>query len=185
MKWKWLEDRIDYSGDELRPHWCFEKTGILGDVIVGFVGACWVQGNSLVDLEDRRDGKPVAAEEMLHFICEMFGFSLIATVLAQRLLCSIAKDRINQILGNGVVTRDGDDLFVGDGKLSVSIATISPVSGLIHFGLNIKTRGVPVKASCLDDLGIDVRSLAIDVMSQFCDEIDGCIRATQKVRPVI
>lgn len=185
MKWKWLEDRVDYSGEELRPHWCFEKTGILGDVIVGFVGACQVQGNSLVDLEDRRDGKSVAAQEMLHLICEMFGVSLMATVLAQRLLCSIAMDRINQILGKDLVTRDGDDLFVGDGKLSVSIATISPVSGLIHLGLNISAKGVPVKASCLEDLGIDARSLAIDLMGRFCDEINGCIRASQKVRPVI
>lgn len=185
MRWKWLEGRIDYSGSELRPHWCFEKTGMLGDVIVGFIGACKVEGQNLVDLEDRKNGRVVAGDEMLHLVCEMFGVSLLATVFAQRLLCSIAKDRINQILGRDLVVRDGDDLFVRDGKLSVSIATISPVSGLIHLGLNITTSGVPVRASCLKDLGVDARSIAIDLMERFCQEFDGCIKATQKVRPVM
>ncbi len=185
MKAKWLENGIEYSGRQLRPHWCFEKTGIIGDVIVGFIGGCKVEGDDLVDLADKRDGKTVRGERMLHFICEIFGIPLIGVVFAQRLLCSIAKDSINQCLGRSLVVRKGDDLFVDDGKLSVSIATISPVSGLIHLGLNIDTRGVPVKASCLDDLGIDAASLGIDVMSRFCEEVDDCIMATRKVRPVI
>ncbi|MGQ9602738.1 MAG: DUF366 family protein [bacterium] len=185
MKAMWLEEQIDYSGKELRPHWCFEKTGIIGDVIVGFIGGCRVECNDLVDLVDRREGSIIAGEKMLHFICEIFGIPLIGVVFAQRLLCSIVKDRINQTVGDSPVVRKGDDLFVADGKLSVSIATISPVSGLIHLGLNIDLKGVPVRAACLEDLRIDAASLAADVMSCFCDEVDDCIMATKKVRPVI
>ncbi|RLF91350.1 DUF366 domain-containing protein, partial [Thermococci archaeon] len=53
--------------------------------------------------------------------------------------------------------RKGDDIYVGDRKLSISIATISPVSIKIHIGINVTSRGVPqdVKAIGLQELGID------------------------------
>ena len=40
----------------------------------------------------------------------------------------------------------GDDLYVGDRKLSISIAAPSPTSALIHFALNIDPTGAPVRA---------------------------------------
>jgi len=184
MKTHLAKEEIAYTGKELRSHWVLERFGLKGDAIVAFVGTCMVAGKDLVDVEDFRSGQIVAASRMLHFIVEIFRIDLIGIVFAQRLLCSIVTELINSRLGCARVERKGDDLFVGDGKLSVSIATVSPVSGLIHLGLNITDEGVPVKASCLDELGVDPHELATGVLEQFSSEVDSCFGATGKVRPV-
>lgn len=184
MNTLFARDRIDYTGRELRPHWLMERFGLVGDAAVGFIGSCNVSGEDLVDLEDRALGNTVAGDRMLHFIAEIFGIGLPGIVFAQRLLCTIAKDAI-EAAGEVVIRRDGDDLFAGDGKLSVSVATVSPVSGLIHMGLNITTDGVPVEAACLTDLGIDAVRFAPAVLSGFAGEIEGAIEAAKKVRPVM
>jgi hypothetical protein len=87
------------------------------------------------------------------------------------------------------VRRDGDDLYIGGGKLSVSIATVSPLSGraeigLIHLGLNITTAGVPVRAACLEDLGVDYRRLAPSILAGFVREVEGGFHASGKVKRV-
>jgi hypothetical protein len=137
-----------------------------------------------VDLEDRALGNTVAGERMLHFIAEIFGLGMPGAVFAQRLLCSIAGQAVESE-GDATVTREGDDLYVGDGKLSVSVATVSPVSCLIHLGLNVSTRGVPVKAACLEDLGIAPERVAAMILSGFAREVEGAMEAARKVRPVI
>jgi hypothetical protein len=184
MKTLFTPDRIDYTGRELRSHWIMERFGLVGDAGVGFIGACSVRGEDLVDLEDRTLGNTVEAERMLHFIVEIFGLGMPGAVFAQRLLCAVA-GRIVEHEGNGEVAREGDDLYVGDGKLSVSVATVSPVSCLIHLGLNVSDRGVPVKAACLNDLGIAPERLAPMILSGFAGEVAGVREAAQKVRPVL
>ncbi|MFH1314010.1 MAG: DUF366 family protein [Candidatus Eisenbacteria bacterium] len=184
MKTKFVEERVDYSGRELRSHWLKECFGLEGDAVAGFAGSCRVVGEDLVDLEDFELGLTVEGDRMLHFIVEIFGVGLPGIVFAQRLLCATARELINSGCGKALVDRRGDDLFVGDRKLSVSVATVSGVSGLIHLGLNITREGVPVKAASLDDMGVDYASLAEKVLSKFADEIDSCIDASKKVRPV-
>ena len=55
----------------------------------------------------------------------------------------IAAETVHRMSGK-LPTRKGDDLFLGEGKLSVSIATASPVSTLIHLGVNEDASGAPV-----------------------------------------
>ena len=184
MKTLFVTDRIDYTGRELRPHWIMELCGLVGDAAVSFVGSCDVSGEDLVDLEDRALGNTVAGDRMLHFIVELFGIALPGIVFAQRLLCTAAKEAI-EAASAAAIRRDGDDLFVGTGKLSVSVATVSPVSGLIHMGLNITKAGVPVEAACLEDLKIGPAALAEEILASFAREIDGALEAAKKVRPVI
>lgn len=184
MKTLFVTDRIDYTGRELRPHWIMERCGLVGDAAVSFMGSCDVSGEDLVDLEDRALGNTVAGDRMLHFIVELFGIALPGIVFAQRLLCAAAKDAIEAAV-RVAIRRDGDDLFVDTGKLSVSVATVSPVSGLIHMGLNIAKDGVPVEAACLEDLKVDPTVLAEEVLASFAREIDGALEAAKKVRPVI
>lgn len=185
MKTRFVDQPVDYSGRELRSHWIMERFGIVGDSMVSFTGSCSVSGEDLVDREDYAQGNVVAGERMLHFIVEIFGVRMPGIVFAQRLLCTIVNDLVDSACGRPTVTRTGDDLFVGDGKLSVSVATVSPVSGLIHLGLNISTEGVPVKAAALDDLGVDHVALARRVLARFAEEVDSCLDASRKVRPVI
>lgn len=185
MRAEFITDRVDYSGKELRSHWIMERFGIVGDSMVAFAGSCGVSGEDLVDREDFMLGNVVAGESMLHFIVEIFGVGMPGIVFVQRVLCTIVSDLVDSECGEPTVARKGDDLYVGDGKLSVSVATISPVSGLIHLGLNISTAGVPVKAACLDDLGIDHARLGRRILAKFAEEVDSCLDASRKVRPVI
>jgi len=184
MKSRYIDETIDYKGRELRPLWLYERLGLEGDAIAAFTGSCSVKGRDLVDIEDFKLGKTVAGERMLHFIAEIFGLGMPGIVFAQRLLCAAAVRVINRLACGEHIERRGDDLWVAEGKLSVSVATVSPVSGLIHMGLNITAAGVPVRAACLDDLGVDARDAADGILADFTAEVDGCRRAASKVRPV-
>ena len=86
-----------------------------------------------------------------------------------------------------VSVRSGDDLFIGEKKLSVSIATKSITSSLIHFGLNIDAEGAPVNAAdLLKDVGVtDVKEFAIEIMQKYSDEVEDICLAACKVRGVI
>jgi len=184
MEYTLADERMDYSGAELRSHFIRDAFGLSGDSMVAFRGACRVSGERLVDLEDFRAGETVWGDDMLHFIVEIFGVNLSHITALQRLLCALARDVVNSAAGGPVVKRSGDDLFVGDGKLSVSVATVSPVSGLIHLGLNVRTDGVPVEAACLEDLGLEPGAVAMELMSQFTRELESVEAAAGKVRPV-
>jgi hypothetical protein len=68
------------------------------------------------------------------------------------------------------VKRKASDLFVGERKLSVSVATASASSSKVHLGLNITSKGVPdgVKAIGLAELGInDALTLAKTIATTY------------------
>jgi hypothetical protein len=76
--------------------------------------------------------------------------------------------------------------YIERGKLSVSIATSSVVSTLIHIGLNIETEGTPVKTVGLKNLGIaDVASFAENVMLRYKRELERIYDARCKVRGIV
>lgn len=193
-------NKITYDGSQLCSHWALKHFNLQGDSIVAFIGPCDVKTEKLVDLIDQKRGEPIYSPEMLHFIAEFFDLDLEKTVLRQRLLISVIKEAIDRLLDTktankpacrlaGRLERVGDDLFVkeadGQKKLSVSIATLSPVSGLIHTGLNIKTEGVPVAAAGLAaSLNIDSKKLALTVLTNFSTEMEQIQEATTKVRGV-
>lgn len=183
MKTPYLHERITYTGRELRPLWCREQAGVAGDALVAFLGPCEVSTEHLVDSEDALAGDFIRAGLMLHFIGEHFGWTLREMILAQRLLVSLTADRLNE--GRpAMVARRGDDLYIGEGKLSVSIATVSPVSGLLHFGLNVDASGAPVRAATLSDAGAEPEALAAAVLEDYAREMAGVETARTKVRPV-
>ena len=102
------------------------------------------------------------------------------------LICVIkelVEEKLRALNSETVLTRSGDDIFVGDKKISVSIATKSLTSVLIHVGLNIDSEGAPVKAAGLEsDLGIlDINGFAKEVMIKYSQEIDDIILASTKV----
>jgi hypothetical protein len=177
----YLRDQLTYDGSQLASHWAYDRLGVQGDAIVYFVGPCEVQPQALVDLADRRQGDFIRAEEMLHFIVEHFGADLHRTVLRQRLLVCIAADVLREQAGGNVLRR-GDDLFIGDRKLSVSIATVSPVSGLIHLGLNVSPAGAPVAAVGLNELGVEAAPLGEEIARRYADEMGQVTLACTKVR---
>lgn len=169
--------QLKYTGAELSPHFIYRNFGLLGDALVAFAGECEVR-EQLVDLEDSLNRDFIYSPKMLHFLLEHFGMGLAEAVARQRLFAAI----IRELLPAGV-RREGDDLYYRGGKLSVSIATVSPVSALIHFGLNIETAGCPVAAAGLSDLKVKPFKLAQEACRIYRDEHNSIRKACCKVIP--
>lgn len=165
-----IRQRMTYTGCELRSHWIFDTTGIMGDAIVAFQGPADVPIANMVDLEDVRDNAPIFSRLMLHFIAEHFGIPLAEAVWRQHLLIAIVGEELAAYPKAKAVRRRGDDLFDGKRKLSVSIAAPSPVSCCIHVGLNIDGEGAAVPAAGLSDYGIDARRFAVRIMGRYAHE---------------
>ena len=184
MKTKLIEEEIKYIGSQLQPHWIYKNFKLQGDAIVAFIGECEVKLTEMVDIEDVINNEPIYSKSMLSFITEQFNIDLVEGVFRQRLLICIIKELLEQ---RGVfVVRNGDDLMINGRKLSVSIATKSTTSILIHTGLNIESEGAPVKASGLtSELGItDIRAFAQEVMTAYAEELKDIELASTKVRGV-
>lgn len=172
-----------YDGRQLRSHWIYETFDLRGDAAVAFIGPVEVRDEDLVDLADKKDGLFIAGDSMLHLIVESFGPDLDRAVMFQRMLVTLCREALDGI-GVEKVVRKGDDLFVDGGKLSVSIATVSGVSSLVHFGINVTTEGTPVKTAALQDLGIEPLAFADRLLTAYADELESMALATSKVRSV-
>ena len=185
MKTLYIDDEIKYIGSQLAPHWIYKNFKIQGDAIVAFCGECEVKLTEMVDIEDVINDEPIYSKYMLSFISEQFNVNLVEGVLRQRLLISIIKEMLEK--HGFVVQRSGDDIFVNGKKLSVSIATKSLTSVLIHTGVNILSEGAPIPVSGLEsDLGIkNIKEFALEVMKRYSEEIDDIILASTKVRGVL
>ncbi len=179
-----------YDGRQLAPHWIYRQHHLLGNAIVAFRGPCEVKLSEMVDLEDVKANAPIYSPEMIHFIAEFFDLDLEKTVCRQRLLIVTAKEYLETRLVQQVQRR-GDDLYLTrpsdgqPGKLSVSIATSSPISTLIHTGFNVRTEGTPVATVGLAELEIDPDEFALEVLSRYTTEVEDIWLARCKVRPVV
>jgi len=179
---------ITYDGRQLAPHWIYRNFDVLGDAAVAFLGPCHVALSEMVDIEDVKAQAPIFSPRMLHVIAEFFSSDLHTTVYRQRLLIVTAKELL-ETMTDRQVTRKGDDLYVpradgSPGKLSVSIATASPTSTLIHTGLNIETAGTPVPTVGLAELGVDPAAFGARLLRHYADEVNDIWLARCKVRVV-
>ena len=184
MLTKLIDEEIKYIGSQLQPHWIYKNFKMQGDAIVAFIGECEVKLTEMVDIEDVINNEPIYSKSMLSFITEQFNIDLVEGVFRQRLLICIIKELLEK---RGIfVVRNGDDLMIDGRKLSVSIATKSTTSILIHTGLNIDSEGAPVKASGLtSELGItDIKEFANEVMDAYAEELKDIELASTKVRGV-
>jgi len=190
MRWAFIPKRIDYDGSQLASHFAFKTASLVGDSIVAFVGSCNVKPDCMVDVADLVAGLKIMSKQMLHFIAEHFDTDLDRTIPRQRLLVSILQQEVNTRLrekrSERFVERDGDDLFVSGRKLTVSVATASPVSCLIHLGVNIDAHGAPVDAIGLSELlpRKTLETLAASVMRRYVAEDKSIQEARALVRGV-
>jgi hypothetical protein len=177
------QEHILYDGSQLASHFALKRFGVSGDSIVVFTGPMDVAREHMADLEDLLQDDCIRSSNVLHFIVELFGADLESAILKQRLLARLAADIVARETGKVLVVR-GDDLFAGDRKLSVSIAAPSPVSCLIHLGLNIETKDVPVKAVGLRELNADPGRIGELLAEAFREEMASVSQARCKVRGV-
>ncbi len=183
FKYILIDREIEYTGAELSPHWIYRNYGLLGDAAVSFFGPAQVSIEHMVDLADIKEQAHIYSPHMLHFIIEHFSTDLELAVYRQRLFITCIKEELE--LYEVPVARVGDDLYINRGKLSVSIATASTISTLIHVGLNISTEGTPVKTAGLTELGIpDIKSFADSVLRRYQNEMEQIYLARCKVRGV-
>ncbi len=184
MHTKFIDTETKYTGNELAPHWIYKNFHLQGDAIVAFAGECEVKLTEMVDIEDVINNEPIYSKNMLSFIVEHFNIGLVEGVIRQRLLICIIKEALEKNLGSGVsyIIRKGDDLFVEGKKLSVSIATKSLTSVLMHVGINIDPTGAPIEAIGLNFLKItDIKGFAEEIMVKYSQEIDDIMLASTKV----
>lgn len=184
MQTRFIDREMTYDGTQLRSHFNYEQVEILGDSVLAFIGPCDVAVADLVDLEDARHGRIIKSQSMLHFIGEFYGLSLTETILWQRLMISQLQQRLMKEKDGLQLRRNGNDLYDGEFKLSVSIATTSAVSTLIHVGINIVSQGTPVPTKGLRDYGIAPQPFAKQVLADFQEEWSSLGRDRAKVRPV-
>jgi hypothetical protein len=207
-----LDEEIAYTGGQLRAGWIAEAAGLAGEAAVAFLGPCDVAPEHMVDTVDLQAGARIFSPRMVHIIIEHPGLDLIHTTVRQRLLIAIAGEIISRHLGEPLIRRHGDDLYLRDRKLSVSVATVGmaggpgtagfslpppnppqaeacatllAVSGLIHAGFNVRGEGAPVAAIGLEELGLDLRAFAERLLSAYAAELEGIASAAAKVRPVL
>lgn len=182
LQTRWVADPVSYDGSQLRAHWLLDRFSLVGDALVAFRGPCRVATDEIADLEDL-DGPGIAADDMVHFVWESFAtMDLLLAVHRQRLLSAQAREVLQQLAPQAAVRRDGDDLYVGQAKLSISIATVTPVSALIHFAVNARSSGAPVEITSLEDLGIDAEPFARALLDRVAREQETIAAARAKVR---
>lgn len=176
------EGLIPYDGTPLEAHWIYKKFDLLGDALVAFQGPAQVELSHMVDLEDVKNQAPIYSPQMLHFLAEWFIDSLDLGILLQNRLIGIAYERLWE-KGGRDLTRRGNDLFYDKRKLSVSIATRSPLSVLVHFGINVETHGTPIPTAGLKELWVDPFDFAQEVLEKFQQDIQGFKKSRVKVLP--
>ncbi|MBM3475618.1 MAG: DUF366 family protein [Armatimonadetes bacterium] len=182
MKAHRVREEIAYTGEQLRSLWVYRTFGVEGDAIVWFAGPCDVSGEALVDQVDAAAQDSIRSARMMHFIVEHFSGDLDHAILRQRLLVCLAAEVLRDEIAD--LRRAGDDLFVGEKKLSVSIATASPVSVLIHLGVNIDPTGAPIPACGLEESGVDPHRFAERLAAAYVAETEAMAKARCTVRGV-
>ena len=144
-----LDEQLDYDGSQISSLWAYNLADIQNDSIVAFRGACDVKLEHMIDLEDKKQGDMIFSTDMLHFIIEHFDSTDLKLVYArQRLFTAIVSEVLSSYFPE--ISRSGDDLFINDKKLTISIASTSAVSQKIHFAINV----VHNHYGSLDEMGI-------------------------------
>ncbi len=189
MQSLYISEKLNYDGSQLHSLFAYLNHKVLGPSIIAWQGPCSIPFEHMADGEDLIAQEKIEGSLMLHFIVEIFDRDLFSGVGLQRLFASICKDWLtanSSVLKSGApqLHRSGDDIYLGDAKLSISIAAKSPVSVMIHFAMNISNAGTPVKTLSLEDLKVEPKTCALEVMELFKKEFTGMIQATQKVRPI-
>jgi len=184
MKTLYSKTEKAYTAKELHSLFAYESFNLQGNSAVIFCGPCNVSIDDLVDQADVKAGDIIKSDAMVHLICEIFNLELEAGILRQRLYMNIIRESLLDQNPDVVITRDGDDLFIDDKKLTVSIATLSPVSTLIHIGINIKSTGTPIPTVGLEDIQIDKETFIKTLLNKIENEETQIKSARTKVKGV-
>lgn len=179
---KHVDEIFEYDGSQINPSWAFQEFGIYGSSIITWIGPVNITPDNLKDFADV--GLEIKSNYMVNFICEFFDqqpTNMRVAYLRQRLLVMIFREILTEY---GVSTkREGDDIFVDNRKLSISIASVSLSSAKIHFALNLEDKGTPddVATIGLYDIKVkdnqvftedNIKDLINTTVTRFIDELE-------------
>ncbi|MBY0370337.1 DUF366 family protein [bacterium] len=177
-----LEKEVRYDGTPLQPFWILKNTGVRGNALVAFTGEADVSIDHMVDQEDVLKNAPIYSPKMLHFLGEWFIDSLNEGILLQHLFtCELYEALWEQ--GVRKLHKRGNDIYYDGRKMSVSIATRSGVSVLMHSGINIETEGTPIPTAGLKEVGIEPRAFAQHMLERYQQQSKIWAEARVKVTP--
>ncbi len=182
LQTRFVETETRYDGTQLQPHWIYKNTGILGNALIAFIGGADVSLEQMVDQEDVLKKAPIYSPKMLHFLGEFFIDSLDEGILIQHLLAAETYGLLWE-KGARELSKRGNDLYSQGRKMSVSIATRSGVSVLLHLALNIETEGTPIPTSGLKELGFMPQAFAETLLERFSEQSRIWSAARAKVSP--
>ena len=136
------ENIFEYDGSQINPSWAFQKYDIYGSNIITWIGSVNITPDNLKDFEDV--GLEIKSDNMVNFICEFFDQqppNMRIAYLRQRLLVMIFREILTD---HGIKSRrNGDDIYIDNRKLTISIASVSLSSAKIHFAFNLRDSGTP------------------------------------------
>lgn len=177
-----LDETKDYDGSQISSLWAYNLADVQADSIIAFRGACDVKTEHMIDLEDKKQGDIIFSTDMLHFIIEHFDSTDLRLVYArQRLFTAIVREVLSSRFPG--IDRMGDDLFINNRKLTVSIASTSAVSQKIHFGINV----VHDHYGSLDEMGIrgdEIATVLHEIAKAYSAEISDIEKDLRKSRPL-
>ena len=185
---------IQYDGSQIQAHYTTEKYGKIGNSILIFRGGMKLSSREMIDLKDiiresHLANILISADDALHFIIEEFDVQPPNIEIAYLRLRLLTQILIEELQKNSIFpSRNHTDIYVEDKKLNVGIATISPTSIKIHFGVNITDTGIPkhVKAIGLQQLGISEENLydfALNISKNYIMEVRRIKEDCAKTRP--
>ena len=172
---KHIDEIFEYDGSQINPSWAFQEFGIYGSSIVTWIGPVNITPDNLKDFADV--GLEIKSNYMVNFICEFFDQqppNMRVAYLRQRLLVMIFREILTEY---GIQTkREGDDIFVDGGKLSISIASISLSSAKIHFALNLEDKGTPSDVETIGLYDIKVNGEQVFNQNNLLDLINKTVK---------
>jgi len=171
MKTRFIKEELTFTGEQLHSLFAYDNYNILGDSIIAFIGACDISLKETVDLETQKARKYSYVPKMLHFLCEHFEVDVEKAILRSYLLLDIAKDILNEKLGTNQIKRVFNELYDGESRVAISMATSSPVSSLIYVGVHIvPPTDIPAKG--LEDYQIDPLEFGNLVLERYAKDAE-------------
>lgn len=193
-------EEIVYKGHQLAPMFVYNKTQGTANIVF-FRGPMTLDTSDMVDAEDVVNNDNIRSRDAINILAELPFVELVGGVALQRMMIRKITDVLQGAIPNIYWRIEGDDIKFRTSpipvgvkpeykKLSVSIATKSPASVLIHIGLNI-TAGpdAPSFAGSLTDMSdaykqdAEIYNLMRNMADAITMELNDIYEASMKVLP--
>ncbi|MCG3220313.1 MAG: DUF366 family protein [Candidatus Heimdallarchaeota archaeon] len=177
-----FENNIIYDGSQLSSQYIANNYNVLGNSILVFRGGMSLSPAEMIDIKDIQRESHLAeilisSDDSLHIIIEEFDIqppNLEIEYYRLRLLTLIILEKLN--LKGIKAQRKGTDIYIGEKKLNVAIASVGVTNSKIHFGLNVGSSGFPQHVTAIGLLELEfedsqLKEWIISIVKQYIDEL--------------